>query len=332
MIGSSSARSLVAFRLSWLVLGLAACSPYGFSKEITAFSQGVDSLSSGFADGYAQLAADREAVLELDLTGARAPVAISPSCSDARINAPCLVFKRGAAEPKATPIEGLRGPTIDALTVLGDYAHALAAVSNAGDRADFDKAVAQLSGSIGQLAQFADAAAPGTSAAAPAVVSFAGWVFGTALDQQRFDSLKAAVTAAGTAPPGKDSPIAAVTKRLGAGLVALRDQRAAVAQQEVDRLSRRLQPSLSDSDYRQGLSDLKAAVAVQYGLTQSDPTETATALAQAHDALLAALEDPKRNYPALLKAVNDFASQATALRNALAAAGAPTPSASQGGS
>jgi hypothetical protein len=55
--------------------------------------------------------------------------------------------------------------------------------------------VTQLSGAVGNLAQFADAAAPGASVVAPAAVNLAGWVVGTALDQDRYDSLKKAVNA-----------------------------------------------------------------------------------------------------------------------------------------
>ncbi len=44
-------------RLSWLILAcVAACSPYSFQKEVTAFSGGVDQLSDAFTSGYSNLA------------------------------------------------------------------------------------------------------------------------------------------------------------------------------------------------------------------------------------------------------------------------------------
>src|SRR5215472_11559664 len=68
-------------RLCCLLLsGLAACSPYNFSQEIGAVSTGVDQLSDGFTSGYAALAADRAAKVQLELTGARPRVAMASSC------------------------------------------------------------------------------------------------------------------------------------------------------------------------------------------------------------------------------------------------------------
>jgi hypothetical protein len=183
--------------------------------------------------------------------------------------------------------------------------------------------VAQLSGSVGALAKNADAAAPGASIVAPAAVNIVGWLFGTALDQQRFESLKAGVTAVGTASPGQKAPIATVATTLGAGLVALSDQRVAIVRSEVNIRRRRLAPTLSDADYRQGLNDLEAAVTVLHGLRQTDPQATAQALVEAHARLLDAINDPGRNYPSLLKAVGDFADQASALQAAFAAANPP---------
>jgi len=41
-------------RLTWLMLlGLAACSPYSYPKEVAAISAGVNQLSDGFTSGYA---------------------------------------------------------------------------------------------------------------------------------------------------------------------------------------------------------------------------------------------------------------------------------------
>jgi hypothetical protein len=309
-------------RLSWLLLfGLAACSPYSFSKEVTDFSTGVDQLSNAFTSGFTVLAADRAATTELKLTGARSEVAISDTCfKDIDPAIPCELYPIHDSPPKLTNIEQQSDDTMEALAVLTDYAHALAAVTNAADRTAYDAAVAQLSGSVGELAANANTAAPGASIVAPAAVNIAGWVVGTALDQQRFESLKAGVTAAGT--PKGTSPIAVVAKTLGLGLDALSIARQKVLVEEARILRARLGPSLSDSDYSQDLSDAQAVVAVIAGLRQSNPRAAADALVTAHDSLVAAVNDPKRSYPALLKAVGDFADQASALETALSAAAA----------
>jgi hypothetical protein len=54
-------------------------------------------------------------------------------------------------------------------------------------------------------------------------------------------------------------------------------------------------------------------------LRQTDPTATASALIDAHKALVAAVDDPNRDYSSLVEAVNDFADQAAALHAALSA-------------
>jgi hypothetical protein len=308
-------------RLSWLLLfGLAACSPYSFSNEVAGFSRGVDDLSSGFTEGFAALAADRASKTQLDLIVSRAEVKRTSSCLTPDPNSiPCELYT-GKTEPTLSEVEGLRVRTMSAVTVLRGYAHALVAVTNAADRAAYDAAVTQLSGSVGELAKNADAAAPGASIVAPAAVNLAGWVVGTALDQQRFESLKAGVNAVGTAPPGGKSPIAKVAQALGAGLLALSQERQTVLIAEAGILQRRLKPSLSDSEYGQGLSDTQAVLNVLDGVRQADPTAAANALVDAHDELLAAVNDPKRSYASLLQAVGDFADRAAALQAALAAA------------
>src|SRR6266851_2369481 len=123
-------------RLSWLLLfGVAACSPYSFPREVSAISTGVDQLSSGFTTGFTALAADRTAKIELELTGPRAKVAMASTCfesSDSSQNPiPCELFKFGTTAPALSDIEQQRDKTMTALAVLRDYAHALAAVTNA---------------------------------------------------------------------------------------------------------------------------------------------------------------------------------------------------------
>lgn len=310
-------------RLSWLLLfALAACSPYSFSNEVAGFSTGVDALSSGFTEGFAALAADHATTAQLEMIESRAKAQVkrTTSCLTPDPNTiPCELYT-GDAEPTLTKVEQLRGRTMSAVAVLRGYAHALMAVTNAADRAAYDAAVTQLSQSVGALAKNADPAAPGASIVAPAAVNLAGWVVGTALDQQRFESLKAGVNAVGTAPPGGKSPIATVAQALGAGLFALSQERqtALIAQAAI--LQRRLKPSLSDDEYGQALSDAQATLAVLDGVRQADPNAAAKALVDAHDALLAAVNDPKRSYASLVQAVSDFADRAAALQAALAAA------------
>lgn len=324
-------------RLSWLwLVGVAACSPYVFSGEITTVSTGVDQVANGFTAGYASLAADRAAQVQLALTETRAKADIPRSClvpvgPSPESQAPCLLFTHGSAEPALTAVEQTRDKTMQVLRVLKNYTHALAAVTNAADRAAFDAAVTQLSGAVGGVAKFADAAAPGTSVIAPAAVNLIGWVFGTALDQQRFDSLKTAVNAVGKPGANGIKPMDSVTRTLGLGLSAIDDARRRILFDEARTLRATLGPAMNDSAYRQRLTDSQAMLAVLDGLRKADPSGTATALGAAHDALVDAVNDPSRNYAALLTAVGLFADKAAALQAAFSATPAPAKPAAQKG-
>jgi hypothetical protein len=307
-----------------VLIGLAACSPYDFSKEVGAFSNGVDQLSNGFTSGYAALSADRAAKLQLDLTGARAKVALASSClvpapSSSKDQIPCALFRFGDTPPALSGIEQERDRTMALLAVLKDYAHALVAVTNAADRTAYNAAVAQLASTVGSLAKEAGPQGAAASTVAPAAVNVIGWIVGAALDQQRFDSLKAGVIAASTPLANGEIPIDYVVTAAGNGLLALSKARQRVLIAEVNILMARLGPSLTDAAYRQGLSDTQAVIAVLDGLHHADPTAAAKGLVKAHEALVAAVDDPSRNYASLLKAVSDFADHAAALQSALAA-------------
>ena len=196
---------------------------------------------------------------------------------------------------------------------------ALVAVTNAADRAAYNAAVAQLASTVGTIAKDAGPYGAAASTVAPAAVNLVGWIGGTALDQQRFDSLKAGVIAVSTPLPDGTTPINYVATVAGAGLYALALAQQDVLGNELDILTRPLGPSLTDAAYRQRLSDAQAVVAVLDGLRQTDPTAAANGLIEAHKALVAAVNDPSQNYPSLVKAAGDFADQATALHDALTA-------------
>src|SRR5947209_13873163 len=137
------AMRLSAMRLSWLVLlGLASCSPYSFPREVGAIGTGVDQLQNGFTSGFAALAADRTARIELELTGSRAKVAMASAClaspaDAAQSRIPCELYRFGTPAPALSLIEQQRGKTMAALAVLSGYAHGLTAVTNAAERAAY---------------------------------------------------------------------------------------------------------------------------------------------------------------------------------------------------
>jgi hypothetical protein len=69
-------------RLSYLVLlfGVAACSPYNYSKEVTSFSTSVDTLAGTIITAYDAPSVDDAAALQVRLIDRRGPVKITGSC------------------------------------------------------------------------------------------------------------------------------------------------------------------------------------------------------------------------------------------------------------
>jgi hypothetical protein len=162
-----------------LLVCLAACSPYNFSNEVSTFSTAVDQLYGGFTSGYAALAADRAALVQLDLTGTRAKVAVATSCLDvppSQNQSPCALYRLNGTPPALLGIEQKRDRTMALLKALKDYAQALVAVTNAADRAAYNAAVAQLASTVGAIAKDAGPQGAAASTVAPAAVNLIGWV------------------------------------------------------------------------------------------------------------------------------------------------------------
>lgn len=347
-----------------LLAVLSGCSPYGYSKEITTFSENVDKLSASFAAGYDAPTDDRSAALRIQLIDGRLPVNMTASCgvrigSSPDSKPPCTLVRATRASPRpveipSTPTEnelalaGVRDETMDALKVLKDYVKALAAVTNAADRAAYDAAVGQLSSSVTTLAAAASVAAP-AAALAPAAVNLFGWVVGTALDQQRYDTLRAAVLIVDTPMPYPDGtpavptpgpktdaekkselqrlekrkPIHVIATRFGNGLLTLSVARQQWLYQQGQNLTYRLGPQLSEAAYKQRLSDAQAVVGTINALRKSDPTGAANDIAEAHDALAEAIRNPKNGYAELLTALSTFGEKVAAVQAAMPAVAQP---------
>jgi hypothetical protein len=318
-----------AMRLWWLMpLCIAGCSPYNYAREVTDFSTGVDDVASGYAAGYAALATDRAAAVQHALADSHARVKTSPSCLEAPdptvpgSDAPCLVFGFNDQPSQPTASEQYLIKTKGIVTALQDYSHALAAVTNAADRAAYDAAVAKLADSLGSLASAAGPSGAAISKVVPPAINLLGWLGGTALDNDRFETLKAA--------PGGQSPMQVITSAIGKGLLLERDEQLRILNGELSSDRVRLGPGMSDAAYRQRLAAAEALSASIEVLRETDPIGTANKLNDAHDALVKAVNDPSRNVPALVKAITQFTTDAQALNAALKAGAAPTTTPSKG--
>ena len=329
-------KDIVGVFAAALLLPLAGCSPYSFSKETSAMSDGVGKLSDAYTGSFSAIAADRAAQTQAQAASMRAmgqkpQIGLAGTCTtepakDA--DRPCVIYVKGAGEPHWTHAELENKPAKNALKVLKDYADALAAVTNAKDRSDYDAAVGQLSGAVGTVLS---PVAPGPSVVVSAGINIFGWLVGTALDEQRFDTLRKAVTAVGMPlPPADESasprsrnvcydpipgtkqaaraPMRLVTDTLCWGVETLASQQREILQQQAMALLNGINDGTwSNSEYAKALSDAQAAFAALDTLRRAHPGAAANALADAHDKLVKAVQDPNKSYPALMKAVGDFA-------------------------
>ncbi len=298
-----------------LLVGLSACSPYVFQTEVAKFSTGVDQLSDAFTAGYTTLAADHAALTQLQLTDTHAKVAIAPSC-DVQPSAlpqsqlPCELYRWGDPVPAPSKVQSTKADVDKAISALRNYAHALSAVANAADRAAFDAAVTQLSGAVGDIAKAANAVAPGAGTIAPAAINLAGWVVGAALDTDRLDALKQAVNAC-------DGPVHGVATTLGIGLGSVANASRDLLNQEASLLVSPLGASANDATYKSRYVQAMTIIASINAIRQNDPDAAAKSLSDAHHALVGAVNDPKREYAGLVKAIGDFVDKAAALNAAL---------------
>jgi hypothetical protein len=192
---------------------------------------------------------------------------------------------------------------------------------------------------------------PATSAAVSAGINVFGWLVGTALDEQRYDTLVNAVMLVGepTQKESGDAPadskgvchevdpnagkkadrskIRIVTDMLCNGLDTLAARQRELLKNQGEALLTGLKyGSWTESGYAATLSEAQAAFAAQDALRTSNPAAAANDLADAHDKLVEAIKDRKKNYAAFMKAVGDFADKVSAVETALK----PTPAAKKG--
>src|SRR5260370_23857539 len=108
---------------------------------------------------------------------------------DAGNSVPSDLMAKGAPVPTVRPTPTKQPPPLqraDLLRALDNYTAALAAITKAQDRADFDNAAAKVSSAVGALAH----SAPGPYGAAAAPVAKAStnavlWLVGQDLDYRR---------------------------------------------------------------------------------------------------------------------------------------------------
>jgi len=302
-----------------LALAVAACGSNRFAPPVAGFATAVGALEEAHRSGVAAARADTDAVLRLKLAAGPTPIELARSCRvPAGVSAaPCVVFAptllpAGEAQPQPLLAEQNLAKARPAARALRDYAAALAALTEAKDRAAYDSAAAAVQGQVEVLAATASAAAP-EALLVPLVTKPLLWLVGEALDAEREAMLRRAVPAA--APH-----VRTLARMLGDGLLEVQQARMAALWEAADLRTR--------GDGRRpggpALPRYEAAsvtLAALNPIRASNPQAAAEALIAAHDRLAGALADPAANAAALAAAVGDFARQADETRTAFAKAG-----------
>jgi len=220
----------------------------------------------------------------------------------------------------------------DLLSALDNYASALAAITQAADRADFNNASAKLSNAVAALAQTAAAASGVAAAGAPAIGSIAQvssntalWLVGQGLDYQRLKKLRAGTGAA-------CEPIHVLAGALGVmleeqqgnrldglySLLLLRIQAVNIA---------RVSPHITDSGYGSAIDDAQAAADAFQAVRTIHSEAIAQALSAAHDALVVAVRNNDGQLDALVASLQTLAETANGLASAANATSLPASTA-----
>jgi hypothetical protein len=204
------------------------------------------------------------------------------------------------------------------LRALDNYTAALAAITKAQDRADFDNAAAEVSAAVGTLAQsvpspYGAAAAPVAKASTNAVL----WLVGQDLDYRRLHELQNATRVA-------CEPMHVLADALG---VVLEEQRDARLRGLFVLLVRKAQalnmaratPRVTDQAYGAAIDDAEAAADAFEAVRITDPHATARALRDAHDNLVVAVRNNDGEFAALVASLQTFTQRANDLATAAAA-------------
>jgi hypothetical protein len=207
------------------------------------------------------------------------------------------------------------------LKELDNYTAALAAITKAQDRSDFDNAAAKVSTAVAGLAKLAPPPYSGAAPVAEATSNAALWLVGQDLDYRRLQELRLATANA-------CELIHVLAPALG---VALEEERG-------DRLDglytllilrtqalgkARITPHITDQTYGAAIDEAQAAADAFQTVRATDPQATAQALSDAHDALVVAVRNNDGQFAALITNLQTFVQRADDETTAAAATANP---------
>ncbi len=334
-----------------------ACSPYVFSDNVQTLSTKMGSIDASYQDNAQKIVAERHLGNRTLWVHEKPVLLTGPGCDfDAANSVPCdltaegtpapAVHIAGKPEPIApsgnvcetisdlpsapTTVSDKHPPPLqraDLLRALDHYTAALAAITKAQDRADFDNAAAEVSAAVGALLQ--SVPSPYGAAAAPvakASTNAALWLVGQDLDYRRLHELQNATRVA-------CQPMHLLADALGVVLEEQRDARLrglfVLLVRKTEALNRaRAAPRVTDQAYGAAIDDAEAAADAFQTVRDTDPHATAQALRDAHDNLVVAVRNNNGEFAALVSSLQTLSQRAHDLATA-AAANAAVPSSTE---
>ena len=331
---------------------LSSCSPYVYSSDVAKFSTETSSIDASYQQTASTTASQQYQNNRYQWIQGRVKLEAGPGCSlqntgpvacqlasgsSASVlplpdetktastkRSPDVCTMADAAAPvDATSSQAKKRPTTpleiaDLLKALDNYTAALAAVTKAQDRTDFDTAAGKLSAAVGALAQSGGPYGAVAAPVAKASVNLALWLVGEALDYQRLEVLRNSTSAA-------CQSIHVVTDALG---LTLDFQRRTLLQLDSDWLKidmlRKYDMDRTNSHVKTDalgtdIDNAQAAVVKFEAVRVANPAATMRALSDAHDELVLAVRKNDGQFGALVANLQTLATQA----QALAAAAAP---------
>ncbi len=340
---------MAIIRATLIVAALAvasSCSPYDFSTPVGDLATKAKALDDSVTAGRQQMLNDEGARYRRARIASRSVVVVPASCqvqtkvelkipptdgNEDKTPAPDKDTKAPPAPPHQRCDVYLprdmnnvllddRHPVpkelSDAMKQLTDYTSGLAAVTNAADRTAYNTAVSNLKDAVSKIPPYGTIAGAG--------INLLGWLVGTGLDIQRFQSLKEGVNAVGT-PNVKvgGRPFDVVVLAIATEVNHYSQQRREILTDDLGDLAATLSPNISEELYRARLADIEAITVVLEALNQSNAISVANDLMAAHAKLVKAVNSAQPSVDELTAALSTLGSDVSALQSALASASTP---------
>ena len=321
-------------------MAASACSPYVYSGPIGQFSSATHSLSSSYSATAQNISNEQTLLQRTDWLVSR-PRLKGPGCDVVAPKMPPCALEvdtaprrpGGGVMPAVPPAPAAPAPSKlkveDVFKALDNYATALAALTNAADRAAFDAAASKASAAVASLASVAGPAGTAAGTVIKPVGNILFWLVGQKLDYDRLQTLRDTVTAAD--PSIQLLSAAALPTFLSGQNDTQQNVLLQLLASQIEKVNMLASgKSTSDADYGVAVDTAQATAAQFVAAHDADPKAAAAGLGQAHAKLLQAVMSNDGQWSALEASLTTFEGDVSALVKAANPASAAATAKSSG--